>query len=880
MDTTFALTQIQPPRRRSAQIARPRLDDSLSQALMSRRLVLLVAAAGFGKTSALAAQIERLPHGTALAWVSLDEGDDSRRLLAGLVAALEPHDLPWRTDPQALLAQVGDEGPGVKRAVAELVNALAGADCPHGVIVVDDLHRALPPVAELLDAMIERLPPQWTVAIATRVEPALALPRLRAAGELAELHLDDLRFDADESGRFAAALAGTETSAPGGPQLAELIERTQGWPAGLRLCLAASRTRAGGLSARRGPLDRAVFDYLASEVLDDMPAPLHDFLVRCSVLPALTAARAAAVSGDAAAAERLEEVERRGLFATALDAQERTLVLHDLFREALAHRLERDLPDELPTLLQRAAASEPDAMRRVAFLLRAGDWAAAEATLVEVSDELVLQGASAELQRAAQQFPPDWRDRSARLQRLQGLAACQRWRWAEMAAHMEGAAAASRDEGDVEGQQLAQAYLASAYHALGRSDHVRALLDELEPQPLSREARVIALVGECSWHFQRGDHDAVPPLFARLVDELEGTQSLLTWWKGAPGMTWATLRGIRPVLQRYFAGALRRIGERALPLRALIHIQQAYAHLWAGRVPDALAEAAIAESDVRWLACSADIETNVTVFRTLADAMHGRAAAVEHALAELIVREDNASSAERRQVWRHQVATFAVRLTDVLGSDAAALTRWGAELADRPLEQPGRVSGIRARLAAAQGQWDDAASLFTELLAQASRMDLMGQAIELHLRTGHALLQCGRIGEAADALHPALARLIAEGEHGHALMAGPAVLAALARARWGEQLPQAQQSVLRELATLAAGLRAQAPSSSPSPSLLTVREQEVLGRIAAGDSNKAIARAFDLSPHTVKRHVANILDKLAVQSRGQAAAWHRARMQP
>ncbi|MCR2651015.1 hypothetical protein NSP17_24215, partial [Salmonella enterica] len=96
---------------------------------------------------------------------------------------------------------------------------------------------------------------------------------------------------------------------------------------------------------------------------DEMPQPLHDFLLRCAVLPELTAARSAAVSGDRRAAEWLDEIERQGLFVTALDAHERTLVLHDLFRDALLARLAQRLPGELPELLRRAAAGETDALR-------------------------------------------------------------------------------------------------------------------------------------------------------------------------------------------------------------------------------------------------------------------------------------------------------------------------------------------------------------------------------------------------------------------------------------------------------------------------------------------------------------------------------------
>ena len=118
------------------------------------------------------------------------------------------------------------------------------------------------------------------------------------------------------------------------------------------------------------------------------------------------------------------------------------------------------------------------------------------------------------------------------------------------------------------------------------------------------------------------------------------------------------------------------------------------------------------------------------------------------------------------------------------------------------------------------------------------------------------------------------------------LLAGPAVLEQLAGARWGAHLPAQEQGRLRHWAECAQRLRRAdraVPAAAPGGDAgelgagLSAREAEVLARIAAGDSNKLIARAFDLSPHTVKRHVANILDKLGVQTRGQAAAWLRDR---
>ncbi len=240
------------------------------------------------------------------------------------------------------------------------------------------------------------------------------------------------------------------------------------------------------------------------------------------------------------------------------------------------------------------------------------------------------------------------------------------------------------------------------------------------------------------------------------------------------------------------------------------------------------------------------------------------------------------------------MAVYGVRLSDVLGGEPAALEHWAGRLFERPLVDPtpitARAIAARARYAAAQGRWHDAAALFDHLLPRSNNMDVNGQAIELQLRCAHARLRCDRVAEAAAAAAPALDRMRLEDERGHALMCGSALLETLAAAPWGGLLSSEQLAELHAASALATSVRiaapqgadAAAPQSASDPVIaaaaaaqLSTREREVLARIGAGDSNKLIARALDISPHTVKRHVANILDKLGLASRGQAGAWLR-----
>ena len=419
MDTVaFAHTKIQPPRTRAVLVARPQLEQRLDDALSQARLVLLSAPAGFGKTSVLMAQLARMDQRYAVAWITADEHDNLGRFVACLVAALEPFDPPWRVAPAALLAGSAGDRALLQSLSSELLNALAATEVERGLIVIDDAHRVGDAqVFALLDALIERLPPHWAVVVGTRLDPPLALARLRARGELLEFRQADLRF---EAGEVQALLQEAGAQAPVSAQL--LLERTQGWAAGLRLSLSTARRQAPAHATQRH-----VFEYLASEVLDDMPPELRSFLLKCSVLPELSAERCAAVSGDALAALRLEEIERRGLFVNVLDDMPLTLRLHDLFRDFLLHRLQRDDPSALPALLTRAAAGESDPARKVDLLLRAGDSQAAQRALAAAVPTMLLEGAGAQVLRLIELFPQALRKQLDQAQHLRAGAFEAAW---------------------------------------------------------------------------------------------------------------------------------------------------------------------------------------------------------------------------------------------------------------------------------------------------------------------------------------------------------------------------------------------------------------------------------------------------------------------
>jgi LuxR family maltose regulon positive regulatory protein len=860
----FALPKIQPPRPRAGLIARPALEAALGDALRTHRLTLLQSPAGYGKTTALTRQIAAWPERWPLAWVSVDEDDEVDRFLGCLAAALDPWDLPWRVAPDVLPMLAAADG-GLREATGQVVNALAGADCERGLIVVDDLHRVADPrVHQWLAQLVERLPPAWGLVIASRTEPGLPLARLRAAGDLAEFRLHELRFSQGEVERLLRA-HGIDAQAAG-----DLHDRTEGWAAGLRLMLSAGqRTRAGAGGQRH------VFDYLASEVLAGMRDELRIFLLRCAVLPELTAARCAQVSAMPNAAALLDEVDRLGLFVSTIDAAETTLKLHDLFRDFLEDRLQREHPDELAPLLQRAAADEPDLARRVGYLARAGAWDAATQVLELAGPKLAADGGWAALERLLSLFPPHETAARPELRFLRGLAAYPRFDFDTMVRELEPAARDLAAKGRPEFAAWARIYLAAAMFNTGRRDEARVLLAQTRAQPLQRRQRIMVAYFGAFDALSRDDPADIAPRFAEALDGLEQLGDPVLWnacffqspLVGTPGM--------RVVLERFDAGAMRFAGQTPGLLRAGVLNSRMARAVETGDVPAARHWLRLADEDTAWLGHPHALLVEHLIYAIVVHALAGDRAAAEASAAHARREIDNASRSERL-THGHESVFSELRMRWLLGDDtllpavADDLDRlrnpfeWhyadsqrviARALIDLAQDRPAQAAERLAPLARTDENWSGLASAqVVMLLAEAQR-------------------RLGRLDAAAATLQPWLDAAAATGAIGGALIAGRRVLDPLAAAPWGARLSPAARTLLNALPARLQPLPAADDNDTPLPGGLTERELDVLRRMAAGDSNKVIARDLDLSPFTVKRHVANILDKLGLASRSQAAAW-------
>jgi LuxR family maltose regulon positive regulatory protein len=331
----------------------------------SSGLTLLIAPAGFGKTTLLAQWAGRQRE-SSVAWLSCDQNHrDSSRFWAAVVAALRN---AWPRSGREAAALLAREGESAEVAIS-LANDLADRSTPV-TLVIDDFHMANPAPWVLL-TFLQALPENVHVVIGSRVDLPFSLARLREAGQIAEIREDALRFSLDESAQFLA-LAGVELAPEDMRTLYELVE---GWPAGLRMALLSIRRDDDPLrllSSFSGT-ERGLTDFLVAEVLDSLPSDLVEFMLETSVLDSFDASLCAEMVGDQAF-RLLQQLLEAHLFLVPLDTFGERFRYHYLFGEFLRSRLKahgRDLWHSAHLSAAEALVARGDvvgAMRQVSQL--------------------------------------------------------------------------------------------------------------------------------------------------------------------------------------------------------------------------------------------------------------------------------------------------------------------------------------------------------------------------------------------------------------------------------------------------------------------------------------------------------------------------------
>jgi LuxR family maltose regulon positive regulatory protein len=890
-------TKLHPSQGRPKLVARPRLTESLIRDL-GRRLTLLSAPAGFGKTTLLNEWTRnRTGDGHSVAWVSLDEGDnDPVRFLSYLVAALRT--VEERLGEGVLAALRSPEPPRIEAVVGTLVNELA--ELPGEIVIILDDYHVIDSesIHRIVSFLLERLPGSVHLVLSSRVDPPLSLARLRARGQITELHAADLRFTLEEAASFLKDVMSLNLSAD---DVSALEGVTEGWIAALQLAALSMRERedvSGFIRSFSGG-HRDVFDFLAEEVLERQIERVQTFLLETSILNGLSGSLCDAVTGRDDGQRTLEMLDRENLLVVPLDDERCWYRYHHLFADFLRGRLERERPEQLAALHLRASEwCEENALvaEAVRHALSAGDHERAARLMERGVGQTWYRGEVVTLLGWLRALPIEamrrrplllvWYAAALMLAgRLDGVESLLR--------EAEGAVGVEEGQGE---ETRPRSDEADGQHLLATAAAVRSLHARLQGNPecaVEHARRALALLPE--------DNLDPRPFAAlclaeayRAADDLEAANATFAEAAElgrAAGHDYIALTAMGSLA--YLRMAQGRLREAEGLLRhALAFAAERGAELLpaVGRVRIGMGELLHERDDLD------ASERELTLGTDLAE----RAGELE-----ILVRGQVALSRARRARGDTEDALDLARKAARLARDSGApqaivgATLWKARLhlmraelraAASDLERASSVDDVPrstreserislARLFIAREDYDEALQLLDRLHDEALAADRRNNVVEILTLQALALRATDEKTRAMDIMGQALALGEPEGYVRVFVDEGPVMAVLLSEtleARQRGRLDSANEVPVHYLRKLIAVLeRDVADTALPSaelPEPLSERELEVLQLIAAGKTNRRIATELFVSVGTVKTHINNVYRKLDAHSRTQALA--------
>jgi LuxR family maltose regulon positive regulatory protein len=870
----------------------------------ARRLTLVSAPAGFGKTTLLAEWLSAGPaaDGTT-SWVSLEPSDNDPTLFwAYVISALQGSQTG--IGDRALSLLQSPQPPPIESILTTLINDVSAID-DVVTVILDDYHVIEAPLIHRgVTYLLDHLPPRMHLVIAGRSDPPLPVARLRGRGESLELRAADLRFNPDEAAAFLNVLMGLRLTAD---EVEALERRTEGWIAGLQLAALSMQGRADVSSFVRAFAgdDRFIVDYLVEEVLERQPEQIRTFLLQTSVLDRLSGPLCDEITGRNDGKAMLERLERSNLFVVPLDDKRQWYRYHHLFADVLRAHAREELPDRILVLHRRAATwfeQRGLAAEAMEQARTAGDHETVARLLVANVEEFERAGQNASIARWAGSLPAEMVRERPRLALVHAasalglesnLAASRRLTsWAEEAIR------AIEDRGGIE------------------------FVDDRDGTVVG-PAGLDALKGEVLALKLQTARDLAPDEIASIADE---ALSLLP----------PKMHRVRATIHMVAAGVQMGQGDLSMALRALdqgedeAHRAQnplllaclqefrGQISVTMGRLEEgrrsfeaALAAGRVASTELNWTLCSlhaslaeillergdlAGATDHVAHFFELArDApmrsfvLIGRTTAAQVLLA---AGDTGAALAQLEEAEKFSRGVSKFRFASLLTTTKLQIFSRMGNLA--AAEEVVRARGLSpgaavdfdneeeltayARYLVAGGQHGDA----LHLLARVLPVVRDGERVQREIRA--LVLQAlahERLGERPRAL-ASLGRATRLGEAGGfnrtftgegPVMTG--LLAALAAAVRRGRGPAEAGSPSYFAYLLNEAVAEPGTASAPAVELVepvTAREVEILRLIAAGKRNQEIADQLFIGLPTVKRHIANAYGKLGVAHRTEAVA--------
>jgi LuxR family transcriptional regulator, maltose regulon positive regulatory protein len=471
---------------------------------VTKRVTVISAPPGSGKTSLLRAWVERSTKPRRVAFVSVERDQQNRqRFWCGVLDAIRSPAGSIGPDahPAATAALDGDE-------VVDKVLSEVAAHPEPVMLIIDDLHELrVADALTQLEHLLARLPRSARVVLSSRRDPPIRLHQLRLADEIAEIRAGDLRFTERETRELLGA-CGISLSDAGA---AALYARTEGWAAGLRLAVISlsGHPDPERFVAEFSGTDRAIGEYLMAEMLERQPSEIQSMLLRTSLVERLNGELADLLAGRSGSEQLLLELEDANAFVVSLDAQRTWFRYHHLLADFLRLELRRTLADEVPELHRRTAqwfADRGEVVEAVRHTLAAGDWPDAARLIADHSFNWVLDGKGETIRAVLQAFPKGASVDHPDLALAHAAAELNQGRVEEAAAHLALAESSIQSAPPARRPRLAVAIASLRLAAARRSGQFAEVVEQVnlldasmadessEPIAVGSELRAVALL--------------------------------------------------------------------------------------------------------------------------------------------------------------------------------------------------------------------------------------------------------------------------------------------------------------------------------------------------------------------------------------------------